>query len=117
DWVNENIVIYTIGEFHRKQKAAPDWENRWEEALRRRLDTLNRYFNRLVDPNANLKPKNPILLVSEYINAIDAMGFFALTHKKDDQAEAAYRLAFDAFDYIARNVYNSRALNSYARTL
>jgi tetratricopeptide (TPR) repeat protein len=117
DWMNENVVIYTLGELYRKQKRVPDWENRWEEALRRRLATLSKYFNRLVDPAVTAKPKSSVLLVSEYLNAIEAVGIFSTLHKKDDEAEAAYRLAFAAFDYITRNIYNSRVLDFYARTL
>ena len=113
DWSNENRVIYALALFYKEQKLVPEGE----QAHRRRLVTLNKYFNRLADPAATPKPKSPVNLVSEYLNAIDIVATLSTSQKNSAGAEAAYRLSVDAFDYITRNIYYLKALNYYVAIL
>ena len=85
--------------------------------VRQRLELLTSFFQRLTGPPGR-KPKAPINLVGEYLNAVEAMAFFHANVRKNDlDAETTYEAAVAAYDYIANNVYNSKTLETYALTL
>jgi hypothetical protein len=113
DWQYPNLILYSLGELYRKQKKAPERE----QVIRRRLEILTEYFNRLADPKALPRPKSPITLVSEYISAVDAAAFvYTAINKNNTLAEAAYQQAFEGSAYIMGNIYNQKVLKSYATT-
>jgi len=111
DWQNENIILFRLARLYDKQKKVPERE----QALRARVDTLTKYFNQLAIP-AGPPPKDPALLVSEYLYAINALAYF-YDGQNTAEAEAAYRRAFAAYDYITGNIYNEKTLKFYAATL
>jgi len=112
DWQYPNLILYSVGQVYFKQKKVAERE----QAIRRRLEVLTGFFKRLNDPGR--RPKAPINLVSEYLNAVEAEALFQSNVRKNDAAaEAAYQSALTAFDYITGNVYNSKVLETYAGTL
>jgi tetratricopeptide (TPR) repeat protein len=111
DWQNENLILFRLARLYDKQKKVPERE----QALRARVDTLTKYFNQLANP-AGPPPKDPALLVSEYLYAINALAYF-YDGQNTAEAEATYRRAFAAYDYITGNIYNEKTLKFYAATL
>ena len=112
DWQYPNLIHFQLAELYRKQKKLPERE----QAIRSRLELLTKYFNRLLTPGAS-RPKSPITLVSEYLNAVEASAFILEQQKRNDEAEAAYQHAFAAYDRITSTIYNSRVLRAYALNL
>ncbi|HEV3470583.1 MAG TPA: hypothetical protein VG148_14770 [Pyrinomonadaceae bacterium] len=112
DWMNENAVLYSLDELYRKQRKTAERE----QVVRRRLETLTKYFRRLTGLNAG-RPKSPILLVTEYLNAVERAGIILARNKKTAEAEAAYRGAFEASDLITGSYSSLKVLTSYASTL
>ena len=113
DWQYPNLILYSLGQLHLKQKKVDERER----VLQQRRDLLSAFFMRLSGP-ANRKPKAPINLVGEYLNAVEALAFFQSNVRKNDiEAEKTYEAVPAAYDYIANNVYNSKTLENYALTL
>ena len=111
-WMNENIVLFRLSKLYEKQGRVTERE----QALKKRVDTLAGYFNQLANPTGP-QPKDPTLLVSEYIYAVNALGFFYDKTNAKAEAAAAYHRAFLASDYITRNIYNEPFLKFYAAVL
>ena len=113
DWQYPNLILYSLSQLHFKQKKAAERE----QAIRQRHQLLTSFFNRLTGPPGR-KPKAPINLVGEYLNAVEAMAFLHSSVRKNDlDAETTYEAVVAAYDYIANNVYNSKTLETYALTL
>jgi tetratricopeptide (TPR) repeat protein len=109
DWQYPNLILYQLGQLHLKQKRGVDRE----QMIRRRLEILTRYFNRLAGPAAQ-RPRSPNTLVTEYLNAIEAMVFIT---KNPADAEAVYQPASAGYTSITRAIFNPKVLESYKSTL
>jgi len=110
DWSKQNLVLFRLTRLYEKQNRVADRER----ALRGRVDTLNKYFSQLTVPPGP-EPKDPGLLVSEYLYALEALTVFY----KDDNAksEAVYRQALAASDYLTRGIDKKSVLTHYATLL
>jgi conflict system STAND superfamily ATPase/tetratricopeptide repeat protein len=109
DWNGENNVFFRLSRLYLKQKRITDRQ----QAQRDRVEALGRYFRQLAT-NADTLPKDPINLMNQYLYAINAI---AWKNESNSEADATYRLALDAFDYIAINIDNEKVLKFYAATL
>jgi energy-coupling factor transporter ATP-binding protein EcfA2 len=109
DWMKENVILFRLSRLYDKQKR----EDKRVQARRDRVNTMANYFKQL-EMKADPQPEKPVLLVSEYLYAINALAF---NNKNNDEAGAAYQRALGAFDYIMGNIDDKKVLNFYAATL
>jgi hypothetical protein len=112
DWQYPNLIHYSLGQLYLKNDPVKRGKQ-----IQARLDLLASFFKKLTD-KTDPRPKAPITLVSEYLNAIEASAFVqSRVNKSDVEAETVYRKVFAASDYITREVYNVKVLETYASTL
>ncbi len=97
DWYNQNIVLYRLTKLYEKANQILR-----RQALEERVTTLAEYYARLVERKP-ITPNNPTRLVSEYLQAVNALGYF-LASNDIAQAEMAYQRAWDMRDYMSTNV-------------
>jgi hypothetical protein len=97
DWNNQNIVLYRLTKLYEKGNQITR-----RQALEERVTILAQYYARLVERKP-ITPNNPTRLVSEYLQAVNALGYF-LASNDIAQAEMAYQRAWDMRDYMSTNV-------------
>ena len=109
DWNGENKTLFGLSKLYLKQKRIPERQ----QAQRDRVDTMATYFKQLA-MKADPLPKDPVNLVYQYLYAINDLAY---GNKDNIEADATYRKALDAFDYILGNVDDKKVLDFYAATL
>jgi hypothetical protein len=112
NWWYENVIVYRLSKLYEKQGRLPEQERE----LKDRSDTLAEYFGALV-AHKTLEPNDPVTLVSEYLQAVNALGDFYKRKNDWPNAAVAYARAFDASQYITGNIYNEKILKFYATVL
>jgi tetratricopeptide (TPR) repeat protein len=113
DWMNQNVVLYRIGELYKLKKAV---RPEWKAASLRRLELLTTQLNKIVGTKETL-PRGSITLVTEYLDAVETVAVIQTLDKNDVEAAATYQKAFDTYDFIKGRIYNPRALSIYAKFL
>jgi tetratricopeptide (TPR) repeat protein len=112
DWWNENLIHFRLSKLFEKQGRLKDRE----QALNDRVHSLQGYFDQVIT-----RPRLPTdfpTLASEYLQAVNALGFF-YDKSLDDKprAAAAYQRAYTASPYIVGKIYNVTVLKFYAVVL
>ena len=110
-WFDENLILFRLTKLYEKQGKDPERA----AALRERADTLAGYVEQLV-AGKQLRPNDPTKLVSEYLFAVDAFGYFR-QGKNDPEVEAAYHRAFQAREYITNKIRDEKVLKFYVAVL
>jgi tetratricopeptide (TPR) repeat protein len=112
DWMSENKSIYALFELYGKLKQPAEQKR----AALRRLELLSSEMDRTVGMTGAL-PKGSITLVYEYANAASDAAYFHLRDKNVGEADAVFRKAFGAYDFVTKRIYFGLALESYATML
>lgn len=73
-------------------------------------------LNKVVGTKDSL-PRGSITLVSEYLNAVNAVALLKSADKDDAAAAAVYEEARGAYDFITGRIYNQKALGNYVKVL
>jgi tetratricopeptide (TPR) repeat protein len=110
-WYDENFILFRLTKIYERQGQVPERA----AALKERADTLAGYVAQLVAGNP-IRPNDPTKLVSEYLFAVDALGYFH-QGKKDAEVEATYQRAFEARGYITDKIRNDQVLKFYVAVL
>jgi tetratricopeptide (TPR) repeat protein len=109
NWEGENKIFARLSNLYQKGKRMPERL----QVQRERVATMTGYFKQLA-MKADPLPKDPDNLVYQYLYAINVLAY----HNEDDaEAEANYKRALNAFDYIASNIDARKVLDFYAKTL
>ena len=112
DWWNENLIHFRLSKLFEKQGRLKDRE----QALNNRVHSLQGYFDQVVTQRR--LPTDFPTLTSEYLQAINALGFFyAKTLDDKPRAAAVYQRAYTASPYIVGKIYNVTVLKFYAVVL
>jgi tetratricopeptide (TPR) repeat protein len=109
DWNGENKILFRLSRLYLKQTRLTERL----QVQRDRVETLARYFKQLTT-KADPLPKDHVNLVYQYLYALNALAY---GNKNNAEADATYRQALDAFDYITSNIDDNKVLEFYARTL
>ena len=109
-WEDENLILFRLTKLYEKQGQVTERA----AALKDRAETLAAYVDQLVA--GKLRPGSPTRLVSEYLHAVDALGFFH-QGKNDAEAEPAYQRAFEARGFITDKIRDEKVLKFYVAVL
>ena len=109
DWVKENLILFRLSKLYSSQ----DRKLERLQIQRQRIAVMANYYQQLA-ANAEPVPKDPSNLVNQYLYALNAIAY---GNKDNTEAEACYRQALDAYDYVVRNISNATVLIFYAKTL
>jgi len=97
DWYNQDIVLYRLTKLYERGNQLIR-----KQALEERVTTLAEYYAKLV-ARQPITPNNPSRLVSEYLQAVNGLGYF-LASNDPAKAEIAYQRAWEMRDYMSTNV-------------
>jgi tetratricopeptide (TPR) repeat protein len=111
DWSGEDVVLYRLTKLYEKRQQ-PDARL---QALRERVTALKPYYDQLVSGAFKNPGDDGQKLISEYLNAINVLGYVLAQTNDMAGAEAAYQRAWDMRKYVSTNVRFVKDTN--ARTL
>lgn len=111
EWYAEDVILYRLTKLFEKRNQTPERA----QALGERVASLQKYFDQLVAGKA-IRPNDPTKLVSEYLQAVNALAYFH-AGKNNTEAVAAYQRAFEKRDYITARTRDENNLKFYAAVL
>ena len=99
DWPGEDVVLYRLTKLYEKRQQ-PDARL---QALQERVTALKRYYDQLAAGTFKNLDEGP-KLISEYLNAINVLGYTLAQGNDVAGAEAAYQRAWEMRKYVSTNI-------------
>jgi len=107
DWYGEDVVLYRLTKLYEKRQQA---EARLS-ALQQRVSALAPYYDELVAGTFREVDDGP-KLISEYLQAINVLGYVLAQSNEVARAETAYQRAWDMRQYLSSNVKFKKDVNT-----
>jgi tetratricopeptide (TPR) repeat protein len=99
DWYGEDVVLYRLTKLYEKRQQ----QDARLQALQERVTALQPYYDQLTVrtfKNIDDSPK----LISEYLQAINVLGYVLAQSNDVAGAEAVYQRAWDMRNYVSNNI-------------